>query len=58
LEPSVVEIEQLTAATIAERLGYGSEAAFGRAYKRMVGTPPGRVRRTSDVSAAHLSVDA
>jgi AraC-like DNA-binding protein len=36
---------QLSIAQIAERLGYGSEAAFGRAFKRMMGEPPGVVRR-------------
>jgi AraC-like DNA-binding protein len=31
-------------ARIAERVGYESEAAFCRAFKRMFGVPPGRVR--------------
>jgi len=30
---------------LAERLGYQSEAAFCRAFKRMFGVPPGSVRR-------------
>ena len=30
---------------IAERYGYGSEAAFSRAFKRVMGAPPGRHRR-------------
>lgn len=30
--------------TVAFRLGYGSLAAFSRAFKRIVGTPPGAVR--------------
>lgn len=34
-----------TAAEIAERYGYRSEAAFSRAFKRVVGRPPGAVRR-------------
>ena len=34
-----------TAAQLAGRLGYQSEAAFGRAFKRVVGVPPGSVRR-------------
>lgn len=37
--------EQLTVASVAERLGYASEAAFSRAYRRHTGTPPGAVRR-------------
>ena len=30
---------------VARRLGYRSEAAFARAFKRVTGTPPGAVRR-------------
>lgn len=30
---------------VAERLGYTSQAAFSRAYKRITGTPPGYSRR-------------
>ena len=32
-------------AELADRLGYRSEAAFARAFKRVVGLPPGAVRR-------------
>jgi AraC-like DNA-binding protein len=48
-----------TTAGVAERLGYGSEAAFGRAFKRHVGAAPGAVRRrarTSTVAAAPTPV--
>lgn len=31
--------------SVAERLGYGSEAAFGRAFKRHMGVAPGAARR-------------
>ncbi|MFC9893638.1 hypothetical protein ACFVMC_08085 [Nocardia sp. NPDC127579] len=30
---------------LAHRLGYYSEAAFGRALERVIGTSPGAVRR-------------
>lgn len=30
--------------TAAERLGYGSQAAFSRAFKRVIGQPPGAAR--------------
>lgn len=30
---------------VAHRLGYQSQAAFSRAYKRVVGTPPGQTRK-------------
>jgi AraC-like DNA-binding protein len=32
---------------LAGRLGYDSEAAFSRAFKRFIGVPPGSVRRAS-----------
>jgi AraC-like DNA-binding protein len=34
-----------TIARIAERVGYRSEPAFNRAFKRVVGMPPGAVRK-------------
>lgn len=37
--------EQATAAQLARRLGYRSEAAFARAFKRVVGLPPGAAKR-------------
>jgi AraC-like DNA-binding protein len=41
---------KLSVATIAERLGYGSEAAFRRLYKRVSGTSPGSVRATGEAA--------
>ena len=40
-----LESEGATVAQLADRLGYRSEAAFARAFKRVVGVPPGAVRR-------------
>ena len=37
--------EDLTVADVARRLGYQSEAAFSRAFKRMIGVSPGLVGR-------------
>jgi AraC-like DNA-binding protein len=37
--------EGATVAELADRLGYRSEAAFARAFKRVIGMPPGAVRR-------------
>ncbi len=34
-----------TVATIAIEVGYDSEAAFARAFKRLVGVPPAKWRR-------------
>jgi AraC-like DNA-binding protein len=38
--------EGATVAELANRLGYRSEAAFARAFKRVVGVPPGAIKRT------------
>ena len=43
--------EGATVATLAERFGYRSEAAFARAFKRVIGTPPGAVRRAGPVES-------
>ena len=40
--------EGATVGELADRLGYRSEAAFSRAFKRVVGIPPGAVRRSAD----------
>jgi len=39
-----------TLAKIAERVGYQSEPAFNRAFKRVVGIPPGAVRKHGLIS--------
>jgi len=44
--------EGATVAELAHRLGYRSEAAFARAFKRETGMPPGAVRRRPDALAA------
>ncbi len=38
---------QVSVAVVAERLGYQSEAAFRRTYKRVTGVGPGQTRRLS-----------
>lgn len=40
--------ERASLAQVAERAGYHSEAAFSRAFKRVLGVSPGRVRRGAD----------
>jgi AraC-like DNA-binding protein len=42
-----LENEGATVAELADRLGYRSEAAFARAFKRVIGIPPGAVRRAA-----------
>ena len=48
LAQHALETEDATVAELAGRLGYQSEAAFARAFKRVIGTPPGAVRRSSE----------
>lgn len=43
---TALEEEGATIAELARRLGYHSEAAFARAFKRVVGISPGAVKRT------------
>ena len=47
-----LETEQVTVGELANRLGYRSEAAFARAFKRVIGLPPGAVRRYGEGRAA------
>ena len=47
--------EGATVAELASRLGYRSEAAFARAFKRVIGVPPGAIKREpKPESAANL----
>jgi AraC-like DNA-binding protein len=41
---STLETDGATVAELADRLGYRSEAAVARAFKRVVGVPPGAGR--------------
>lgn len=43
--------ESVPAGDVARRLGYESEAAFSRAFKRYVGAPPGVARRKTAYAA-------
>jgi AraC-like DNA-binding protein len=36
---------------VAHRLGYGSQAAFSRAFKRVIGRPPGTARTVDRAEA-------
>jgi AraC-like DNA-binding protein len=48
LAQHALETEDATVAELAGRLGYQPEAAFARAFKRVIGTSPGSVRRSSE----------
>ena len=43
--------EAVTLGELAVRLGYGSEAAFSRAFKRFMGVSPGALRRSGEAPA-------
>ena len=49
-----LQTEDVTVAELAHRLGYRSEAAFARAFKRVVGAAPGGVGRRAERRAAAL----
>jgi AraC-like DNA-binding protein len=44
--------EGATVAELASRLGYQSEAAFARAFKRVMGVAPGSVKRGGHLGTA------
>lgn len=44
--------DRVTIAAVAEQLGYDSEAAFSRAFKRVVGRWPSEVRRSASTPAS------
>lgn len=47
-----LEREGTTIGELANRLGYRSEAAFARAFKRVIGAPPGAVKRAPRATGA------
>ncbi|MDQ3410692.1 MAG: AraC family transcriptional regulator, partial [Chloroflexota bacterium] len=44
---AALKAEGATVGELADRLGYRSEAAFSRAFKRIIGVSPGAIRRTA-----------
>jgi AraC-like DNA-binding protein len=44
--------DDLSLGEVASRLGYDSEAAFSRAFKRIIGVSPGVVRRQNTESGS------
>ena len=51
LAHDALKVDGPTVAELAQRFGYRSEAAFARAFKRVIGSPPGAVRRTAKPEA-------
>jgi AraC-like DNA-binding protein len=54
---SSLQEEGATVAELANRLGYRSEAAFARAFKRVVGNAPGAVKLTQRASTEELAAE-
>ena len=50
--------ETATVGEVADRLGYASEAAFSRAFKRSTGVSPGAIRREARVALSVTSLSA
>jgi AraC-like DNA-binding protein len=49
---SALQDEDVTVSRLAQRLGYDSEAAFSRAFKRTMGVSPGAARRSAAAASA------
>ncbi|WP_431277938.1 helix-turn-helix domain-containing protein [Leifsonia poae] len=49
----LLRVEQVSVAEAAQRLGYGSDAAFSRAFRRYAGTSPATWRRADAVAVAN-----
>jgi AraC-like DNA-binding protein len=54
---AALEEEGATVAQLADRLGYRSEAAFSRAFKRVIGVSPGAIRRSAGGDFIHKVPD-
>jgi AraC-like DNA-binding protein len=42
----LLDMGTLSITQVAERVGYASELAFAKAFRRVIGTPPGAYRRS------------
>ena len=52
---SALREERTTVGELADRLGYRSEAAFSRAFKRVIGVAPGAIRRRQEEAGPALA---
>jgi AraC-like DNA-binding protein len=54
----LLQLERLSVGEVARRLGYGSDVAFSRAFRRHTGATPGSWRRASAEAASAAVTDA
>ena len=55
---NTLQDETATVAELANRLGYRSEAAFARAFKRVIGVAPGSIRRDGEQEISAVAMAA
>jgi AraC-like DNA-binding protein len=55
---NALQDEGATVAELANRLGYRSEAAFARAFKRVVGVAPGSIKREAEPGIGAMALPA
>jgi AraC-like DNA-binding protein len=53
---NALQDEDATVAELAYRLGYRSEAAFARAFKRVVGVAPGSIKRQDELDIGAMAL--
>jgi AraC-like DNA-binding protein len=57
LAMTLLSVERATAASVAPRVGYGSEAAFSAAFTRHAGTTPAAYRRRATASPSSVELE-
>jgi AraC-like DNA-binding protein len=55
LGAEILQSTEDSVAQVAAAVGYGSEAAFNRAFKREFGCPPAQFRRKGTATSVHHS---
>ena len=56
LGAEILQATEDSVAEVAAAVGYGSEAAFNRAFKREFNCPPAQFRRKRNAAPAHHSL--
>jgi AraC-like DNA-binding protein len=53
---NALQDDDATVAELSYRLGYRSEAAFARAFKRVVGVAPGSIKRQDEIDIGAMAL--